>query len=88
MINTYRTQFCHLTLTSSCIIPAGSSALSDTCYVALVITCCTSNDLCMCRAEPSHEEGDDDDVPEADEEEIKNIFSTRNTLGVCILILM
>ena len=38
---------------------------------------------CMCSAEPPHEDGDDEDVPEADEEERMNIFSTRNTLGVC-----
>ena len=38
---------------------------------------------CMCSAEPPHEDGDDEDIPEADEEERKNIFSIRNTLGVC-----
>jgi len=33
------------------------------------------------RADPSHEDGDDDG-PEADEEERKAIFSMRNTLGM------
>jgi len=42
-------------------------------------TCSSNGDTC--RAEPPHEEGDDD-VPEADEEERKAIFSIRNTLGV------
>lgn len=47
------------------------------------ISCSSSIGICVCRAGPPHEDGDDDDVPEADEEERKNIFSIRSTLGVC-----
>ena len=53
---------------------------------APTISCSSSIGICVCRAGPPHEDGDDDDVPEANEEERKAIFSFRSTLGVCSIL--
>ena len=51
----------------------------------LLYSTCPVMIIRVCSAEPPHEDGDDEDIPEADEEERKNIFSIRNTLGVSIV---